>query len=126
MSHAQIAAALSDPQALSELTVGLHPSLNLLTSAFAVVSIWAVHQQDATLAGIDLDHGQNALVLRNDLEVEVFAIDHGASSFIQNLQLGQPLGQALENLPAFDLSQTLALLIGHNAVIHLHPAKVSP
>ena len=37
LSHEQIAAALSDPQALSELTVGFHPSLNLLTSAFAVV-----------------------------------------------------------------------------------------
>jgi hypothetical protein len=125
LSHEQIKTALLDPQALSELTVGLHPSLNLLTSAFAVVAIWAAHQQDATLAGIDLDHGQNALVLRNGLEVEVFAIDLGASTFIQNLRLGQPLAQALETAPAFDLSQTLALLISHNVITHLHH-KVSP
>ncbi|WP_223484061.1 DUF2063 domain-containing protein [Pseudomonas sp. A-RE-19] len=125
LSHEQIAAALADPQALSELTVGFHPSLNLLTSTFAVVAIWAAHQQDATLAGIDVDHGQNALVLRNGLEVEVFAIDHGASTFIQNLRLGQSLTQALETAPAFDLSQTLALLISHNVITHLHH-KVSP
>lgn len=125
LSHEQIAAALADPQALSELTVEFHPSLNLLTSAFAVVAIWAAHQQDATLAGIDLDHGQNALVLRNDLEVEVFAIDHGASTFIHNLRNGQSLTQALETAPAFDLSQTLALLISHNVITHLHH-KVSP
>jgi hypothetical protein len=90
-----------------------------------VVAIWAAHQQDATLAGIDLGHGQNALVLRNELEVEVFAIDHGASTFIQSLRLGQPLSQALERAPAFDLSQTLALLISHNAITHLHHNQVS-
>ena len=125
LRHEQIAAALSDPQALSELTVRFHPSLNLLTSAFAVVAIWAAHQQDATLAGIDLGHGQNALVLRNGLEVEVFAIDHGACTFIQNLRNGQSLTQALETAPDFDLSQTLALLISHNVITHLHH-KVSP
>ncbi|MCO8314036.1 HvfC/BufC N-terminal domain-containing protein [Pseudomonas mandelii] len=125
LSHDQIAAALSHPQALGELTVEFHPSLNLLTSAFSVVSIWAAHQQDATLAGIDLDHRQNALVLRNDLEVEVFAIDHGASTFIHNLRNGQSLTQALETTPAFDLSQILALLISHNVITHLHH-KVSP
>ena len=120
LSQEQIAAALSDPHVLSELTVGFHPSLNLLTSAYAVVDIWAVHQQDATLARINPDHGQHALVLRNGLEVEVFAIDHGASTFIQNLRLDQPLSQALEAAPAFDLSQTLALLISHNVITHLH------
>ncbi|HJR28563.1 MAG TPA: DNA-binding domain-containing protein [Pseudomonas sp.] len=125
LSHEQIAAALSDPHVLNELTVGFHPSLNLLTSAYAVVDIWAVHQQDATLARINPDHGQNALVLRKGLEVEVCAIDHGASTFIQNLRLGQPLSQALETAPAFDLSQTLALLISHNVITHLHH-KVSP
>ncbi|MGW8465100.1 HvfC/BufC N-terminal domain-containing protein [Pseudomonas sp. CLCA07] len=126
LSHDQIGAALADPQTLSELTVELHPSLNLLTSAFAVVSIWAAHQQDATLAGIDLNHGQHALILRNGLDVEVFVIEPGASTFIQNLQSGQPLIQAAETAPAFDLSQTLALLIGHNAITHLHHNKVSP
>lgn len=126
LSHEQIGAALADPQTLSELTVELHPSLNLLTSAFAMVSIWAAHQQDATLAGIDLHHGQHALILRNGLDVEVFVIEPGASAFIHNLQSGQPLIQAAETAPAFDLSQTLALLIGYNAITHLHHNKVSP
>lgn len=126
LSHEQIAAALSDPLALSLLTIELHPSLNLLNSGFAVVAIWAAHQQDATLAGIDLNQEQRALVLRNGLEVEVFAIDHGASVFIQNLRNGHTLAQALESTPTFDLDQTLAVLISHNAIIHLHHDKVSP
>ncbi|MDO8708744.1 MAG: DUF2063 domain-containing protein, partial [Pseudomonas sp.] len=75
---------------------------------------------------IDLSQGQHALVLRNGLDVEVFAIDQGASSFIQYLQNGQSLMQALEAAPAFDLSQTLALLISRNAITHLHNIKVSP
>jgi hypothetical protein len=126
LGHEQIAAALADPQALSELTVELHPSLNLLNSTFAVVAIWAAHQQETTLAGVDLNLGQHALVLRNGLDVEVFAIDQGARAFIQNLQNRQPLMQALEAAPAFDLSQTLALLISRNAITHLHYNKVSP
>ncbi|TBN49877.1 DUF2063 domain-containing protein [Pseudomonas sp. BGI-2] len=126
LGNEQIAAALADPQALSEFTVELHPSLNLLNSTYAVVAIWAAHQQEATLTGIDLTQGQHALVLRNGLDVEVFAIDQGASAFIQNLQNGHSLLQALEAAPAFDLSQTLTLLISRNAITHLHKNKVSP
>ena len=51
------------------------PGVLLLDSTWPVVAIWAAHQREATLEGIDLNHGQHALVLRNDLDVEVFAID---------------------------------------------------
>ncbi|MFJ2713277.1 DUF2063 domain-containing protein [Pseudomonas sp. NPDC087346] len=119
LSHEQIAAMLS-ANAPHELHIGLHPSLALLNSPFAVVAIWAAHQQEATLAGIDLYQGQNALILRNGLEVEVFAIDAGACAFIHNLQNEQSLAQALKATPVFDLSQTLALLISRNAITHLH------
>jgi len=126
LSHEHIGAVLADERILGELTVGLHPSLYLLTSAFAVVSIWAAHQQDATLAGIDLNQGQHALIVRNGLDVEVFIIEPGASAFIQNLKNGQSLMQAVASAPAFNLSQTLALLISHNAITRLHHHKVSP
>jgi hypothetical protein len=126
LSHEQIGAALADSQTLSELSVGLHPSLNLLTSAFAVVGIWAAHQQDATLTGIDLHREQHALILRNGLDVEVCLIEPGAFAFIHNLQSGQPLIQAAQYAPAFDLSRILALLISHNAITHLYDDKVAP
>ncbi|WP_426237914.1 DNA-binding domain-containing protein [Pseudomonas sp. TWP3-2] len=125
LSQSEIAARFADPLLLNDLCIGLHPSLHLLDSAFAVVDVWAAHQKEATLAGIDLSSPQTALVLRNGLEVEVFALDHAAGQLIQNLSLGQPLMQALESVEAFDLSQTLALLITHNAITHLHH-KVSP
>ncbi|MGF6401525.1 hypothetical protein ABH905_005191 [Pseudomonas frederiksbergensis] len=125
LNREQIAAVLSAPSVLNELHIGFHPSLGLLNSAFAVVAIWAAHQQGATLAGIDPYKGQNALVLRNGLEVEIFDIGDGACAFIHYLLNGQSLTQALETAPIFDLSQTLAPLIRHNAITHLH-LKVSP
>ncbi|SNY05413.1 Putative DNA-binding domain-containing protein [Pseudomonas sp. LAMO17WK12:I6] len=125
VSAQQISAALADPQTLAELDIPLHPSLHLLDSAYAVVSIWAAHQGEATLAGIDIHQGQHALVLRNTLEVEVFALDHGASVFIRHLLNHRPLLQAAQDSPPFDLPQTLALLIGHNAITDLN-TKVSP
>ncbi|MEB0045823.1 MULTISPECIES: DNA-binding domain-containing protein [unclassified Pseudomonas] len=125
LGQEQIAAVLSDPPALNELSVALHPSLSVLNSAFAVVAIWAAHQRDATPAGIDPHLGQSALVIRNGLDVEVFAITYGASTFIQHLQNGENLSDALQASPDFDLSPTLALLIRRNAITHLHQ-KVLP
>ncbi|AZV25688.1 DUF2063 domain-containing protein [Pseudomonas syringae] len=124
LSQERIAAVFADADALNELRIGLPPSLHLLDSNFAVVDIWAAHQHDATLAGIDLHHAQHALILRNGLEVEVFTVDRGASQFIRQLKAGQSLTQALESAEAFDLSQTLALLISRHVITHFHP-KVS-
>lgn len=125
ISPEEITAALSAPDSLSKLRFRLHPSLRLLDSSHAVVAIWAAHQHDATLEGINPHQEQCALVLRNCLDVEVFALEHGASLFIRQLLDGQPLLAAAENSPPFDLSQILALLIAHNAITHLND-KESP
>ncbi len=123
--HEQITASLASPHALSELCLVFHPSLHLLDSTYAVVAIWAAHQQDALLEGIEINRRQHALVLRNGLDVEVFALEPGASVFIRNLISGQPLLAAAENSPEFDLGQTLGLLIAHNAITQMNN-KESP
>ncbi|MDO7898973.1 HvfC/BufC N-terminal domain-containing protein [Pseudomonas citrulli] len=122
----QIVEALAEPHALDALRVTFHPSVQLLASGFAVVAIWAAHQTGATLAGIDPHQPQQALVLRNGLDVEVFAIDHPTHTFIRHLQEGQALGQAWAGVPDVDPTHTLALLISHNAITRLHHDKVSP
>ncbi|MFJ2364404.1 DUF2063 domain-containing protein [Pseudomonas sp. NPDC087697] len=127
---ARIAAAISEPEALAELHIDLHPSTFTLNSAYAVVALWAAHQADTPPQNLEPYHPQSALVLRNGLEVEVFAVDVGTTTFIHSLQNSRPLGQAVADalnvVPAFDLSQCLALLIGHNAITHLQHDKVSP
>lgn len=125
LSQERIATVFADADGLNELRIGLHPSLYLLDSNFAVVDIWAAHQHDATLAGIDLNQAQHALILRNGLEVEVFNVDLGISQFIRQLKAGLSLTQALASADAFDLGQTLALLISRQAITHLHH-KVLP
>lgn len=123
--HEQIAATLSDPSLLGDLHFTLHPSVNVLSSAFAVVAIWGAHQGAKSMEGVDPFQGQHGLVVRNDLDVEVFAIDAGASAFIHNLQSGQALNRAIAGAPAFDLERTLALLISHQAITSIHHNKES-
>ncbi|WP_095077393.1 DUF2063 domain-containing protein [Pseudomonas sp. Irchel s3h17] len=127
----QLAAVLNEPDTLAQLRIQLHPSLFTLCSPYALVSVWNAHQGDDLPASLAPYQEQCALILRNGLQVEVFAIDQGAACFIERLQAGDCLEQAvvraLDIAPAFDLSQCLVLLISRNAITHLQQHdKVSP
>ncbi|MFC6339327.1 DUF2063 domain-containing protein [Pseudomonas sp. CCM 7891] len=123
--------AIADLQQQGELRLRLHPSVATLSSAYAVVALWAAHQTEAPLAALPLRHAQNALILRNGLQVKVFAIDSGTVAFIKSLNNDWPLdiavAYALDSTAEFDLHQCLALLVSHGAITHLHTKqKVSP
>jgi len=116
---------------LGTLRLQLHPSLATLNSAYAVVAVWAAHQIEGALATLNPWHPQSALVLRQGLGVKVFAIDGGAVAFINSLNHGSTLQQAvahaLEASTEFDLHKCLSLLVSHEAITHLHlEQKVSP
>ncbi|SFO83700.1 DNA-binding domain-containing protein [Pseudomonas borbori] len=117
-----LATALAAPERLASLLLRLQPALGLLDSAFAVVSLWAAHQGALTLAEVDLDQAQCALVLRNGLEVEVLGIRSGDAVLIQALLQGRPLGAATQLAlacdPAFDLGACLAHLLRAGAITH--------
>lgn len=109
----------------------LHPCVATLNCAYAVVAVWAAHQTEGALATLDPWHAQSALVLRQGLNVKVFAIDGGSVAFINSLNQGAALemavADALEACAEFDLHQCLSLLISHDAITHLLPEqKVSP
>ncbi|CRM00569.1 MULTISPECIES: HvfC/BufC N-terminal domain-containing protein [Pseudomonas] len=123
--------ALQGQTALGKLRLQLHPSLATLNSAYAVVAVWAAHQTEGGLATLNPWHAQSALVIRQGLEVRVFATDSGSVAFINSLAHGNTLEKAVEHAldaaAEFDLHQCLTLLISHNAITHLHPEqKVSP
>ena len=116
---------------LGTLRLQLHPSVATLNSAYAVVAVWAAHQTEGAMATLNPWHPQSALVLRQGLGVKVFAIDSGAVAFINHLNHGSTLQQAvahaLEASTEFDLHKCLSLLISHEAITHLHlEPKVSP
>ncbi|WP_204127586.1 HvfC/BufC N-terminal domain-containing protein [Pseudomonas ogarae] len=125
MAQERIVEMLSSPTQTKHLKIGLHPSLRLLQSPFAVVTIWAAHQHQ-TPVPFDAFSAQNALVLRHGLDVEVFAISHAAHGFITALQQGVSLTAAIEAAIDLDLEQTLAGLIRHQAITHLLAEQVSP
>ncbi|MEH6351901.1 HvfC/BufC N-terminal domain-containing protein [Pseudomonas sp. 3JA] len=125
MAAERIVEVLSSATQTKHLKIGLHPSLRLLHSPFAVVTIWAAHQHE-TPVPFEAFSAQNALVLRNGLEVQVFAINHAAHGFITALQQGLSLAAAIEASIDLDLEQTLAGLIRHSAITYLLAEQVSP
>ena len=114
-----IGAALAAGEDLAELRLVGHPSLGVVRSAYAIVSIWAAHQGEGDLADVDPACAQSALVLRPDHEVLVLALPAGADRFILALLAGQGLAQAAAAAAAedagFDLPAALALLLRHGA-----------
>lgn len=119
----QLAGLLADEKQLAQSRFSLHPSIGLLKSNYAVVSLWAAHQTsdiDAALSRVDPHSAESALVLRAGLEVEISRIPLGATRFIEQLQQGIAFGLAAEKGLAaddeFDLAGILGVLIRGGAL----------
>ena len=123
VAAAAVSLALGAGSRMAELRLLCHPSLAALASQHAVVSLWAAHQGAAELEHIDLDEPQDAIVVRQGLEVLVLRAPPGAAAFVAALRQGDKLGHAAAAaslVPAFDLSATLGLLLGHGALTAIH------
>ena len=121
-----IAAHLGDPAQLPRARLVLQPSLSVIRSPWAIVSLWAAHQGQGRLEDLAVEQPESALVLRQDDDVVVLSIPAGAAAFILALQRGQPLGVAAAIEQAFDLGASLALLIRHGALSAWQDPGVSP
>lgn len=120
----EIARLLADESALPTVHFELHPSLAVLYSPHAVISLWAAHQGDAApddVATIDVGRQESAVVARLGLDVQVTRIRPGATAFIAALDRGVAFGAAAEAAvaadPEFDLADTLGLLIRSGAIV---------
>ena len=98
------------PDQFETLVFKTHPSLCLIDSDYAILSIWQANSQGTEL---DVPTGtpQAIMICRPALEVEVRALPQGAYAFLSTLQQGQTLGAAAQagllSNPAFDLASTL-------------------
>jgi len=116
--------------AVGDLRLACHPSLVLITSPHAVVSLWAAHQADGEpdLAHITLDTPEAALVLRQGLDVLVLPLPAGLAPglavLVQALQrqarLADAAGQALAAQPDANLATLLNLLVAHGGLCAIH------
>ena len=119
-----IVAVLADEDKLPDLGLALHPSLAVLDSAAAVVSLWAVHQGVGDLATLVPDVPETALVVRDGLDVEVMSIPRASGVFIAAVKRGATLGDAMAAAQSvdrdFDATLPLALLIQKSAITALY------
>ncbi len=112
--------AALDPCAVDGIRIDLHPSIQIVRSPHPIVTIWAMNSGEQELAPIDNWHGEDALVVRPHLDVEVRLLPPGGAAFLLALAGGRPLGAAAEaalaDHPQFDLTRNLAGLIGWGLV----------
>jgi hypothetical protein len=110
--------ALADLQGsdIARLRVTLHPSCEIVRSCHPIVTIWAMNTGVAPLGPIAHLAGEDALVVRPHLEIEMRTLAGGGAAFLTALGLGAALGaaaaQALAADSRFDLTDNLAALFG--------------
>ncbi len=97
---------------LSDIVFSPHPSLSVLRSRHPVVTIWAMNSGEMPVAGIEDWQGEDALVVRPQMVVEVHRLPPGGAVFLDALARGIPLSGAVRDAmsaaPDFDLSANLA------------------
>jgi hypothetical protein len=123
-SESALAQALADPPALAGMCFEWHPSLQVIESPHAVVSLWAAHQVDGELPAVEVDRAEQAIVLRDGLDVLVLPVDPGTARFVAGTLAGAAFGAAAAEATAldaaFDLGQALARLLRQRALVALH------
>jgi len=120
---APAALASLEPAALAGATLALHPSLQIISSRRPVLSIWRAHQGDGEPEIATLERGEDALILRPDLDVEAHLLPASGHVFLRALleerTIGESIAQALEGDAAFDLAAMLSLLFSSRAIISI-------
>ena len=112
--------AALDVSACGGMRINLHPSVEVVRSPHPIVTIWAMNSGERELAPIENWHGEDALVARPYLDVNVDLLPPGGAAFLLALAGAKPLAEAaaaaLTDHPEFDLSRNLAGLIGSGLV----------
>ncbi|NTF50365.1 HvfC/BufC N-terminal domain-containing protein [Rhizobium rhizogenes] len=104
--------AAIEPERLASLVFVLHPSASILRSPFPMVTIWAMNAGEMELRPIDNWSGEDALVVRPEMMVEIHRLPAGGAVFLEVLAGRADLATAVEAAVAtaldFDLSANLA------------------
>ena len=118
-----LADALLDPERLAGLRLSWQPSLQLIESTHAVASLWAAHQTEEAVSPVSVDDAEQALVLRDGLDVLVLPVNPGTTHFVALTSAGHAFGvaaaDACERQFGFDLGAALSLLLRHGALVAL-------
>lgn len=109
------------PARISSLRVALHPSLQILRSAYPVATIWAMNTGRLPLGEIADWNAQDMLVLRPYYDATVTTLASGEAVFLLQLQAGARLDEAaamaMQETGNFDLAAALAALFTRGAIV---------
>jgi hypothetical protein len=130
LSAAALASRWKPPPPAARLAASrpvLHPTLAVIRSRHAVVSLWAAHQGHGRIEDVQLDDAESALVLRqgdgtpDGPSVVVLPLSAAAALFVCRLHEGATLAEASADAfaldPDFDAGTTLARLISEGALV---------
>jgi putative DNA-binding protein len=107
--------AALDANTLGGVRIALHPSAEIVRSPYPIVTIWAMNSGERKLAAVEDWRGEDALVIRPHLDVEVRLLPPGGAAFLLALAAGETFAKAAEAAlvenSEFDLADNLAGLI---------------
>ena len=119
--------AHQSPQELMIARLIPAPAVQVLHSPWPIFDIWRFNTEEG--APQPQAQGQDIVILRPGFDPRPALLAPGAATFINALR-DAPLGAAAERtaakMPDFDLGQSLALLLGNNALCHLPPIEQDP
>ena len=101
------------------------PAVQVIRSPWPIFDIWRFNTEDG--APQPQAQGQDVVILRPEFDPQPAPLAPGAATFIDSLRdapLGGAAEQAATEVPDFDLGQTLALLLGGNALCHMTNAPI--
>ncbi|MEM6386950.1 MAG: DNA-binding domain-containing protein [Pseudomonadota bacterium] len=105
------------PDMLMASNLHLAPSLRVVRSNWPIYAIWRFNMDDGPKPAAT---AEDVVVLRANMDPKPVLLPPGAGSFLTAITSGKPLGEAFEaainEVPTFDLSATLALLLGSNSI----------
>ncbi|MBI5891475.1 MAG: putative DNA-binding domain-containing protein [Nitrosomonadales bacterium] len=120
------------PESYAGLRWQLHPSCTLLATAFPVAAIWRAHQESAGADfNIDLDSGgDNLLVYRNGLSVNIIDIPAASLHWLEQLRQDIGMGAATESTlaayPEFDLGTALQHWLANGVLVDFETLNATP
>jgi hypothetical protein len=118
------------PRRLPDLRVALHPSLRVVCSQFAALTIWQMNLEAGGSDRLnDSDAAQDILIVRPDANVEVRVLPPGGAPFLKALGRGQSMLEATQSAmpshPGFDLPAMLTGLISAGTFVCLGEATLT-
>jgi len=110
-----------DPQYAGLLRLTLHPSLQIVRSAYPIVTIWGMNAGEIALGPINQSAPEDAIVMRPSFNVTVRVLPPGGATFIAALRDKATLATASEAAAASGArcvhTASLALLIDAGAIV---------